>query len=266
MEYFEFLKDVTKEAGEIIRKGYYGEVNVREKSLQDYVTEIDLDVEKKIIEKIKEKFPDHNILAEESGNEKIDSDFEWVIDPLDGTTNFIHKIPMSAISIGLEKVGLTIVGAVYNPITDELFYAEKGKGAYLNGKKLKIESKETHMNEVHGAHGTKFHREIEDWFLAWCYPDPKRNEKSVKKVWEVFYPKCLRVTKLGSAALELAYVAANRVDAYLSIGLKRWDYSAGQLIVEEAGGVFLREKLLGDDLFIAASEENARKIKNEIIN
>ena len=248
-EYSDFLGNLVKEAGKIIKKGYFGEIEVSEKSKQDYVTQIDLEVEKFLKEKIKEKFPSHSILAEESGETEKSSEYKWIIDPLDGTTNFIHRIPMCAISIGLEYKKEIIAGIVYNPITEELFYAEKGKGALGNGRELKIKSKE----------------KIEDWFLGWCYPDSMRNNKSVRKIFDEFYPKCLRVTKLGSAAIELVYTACNRIDGYVSIGLKKWDYTAGELIVNEAGGVLLKEKLFEDDLFIASSKENAQKIKERLL-
>ncbi|MDD5022699.1 MAG: inositol monophosphatase family protein [Candidatus ainarchaeum sp.] len=247
-EYYKFIDNLVKNAGKIIKKGYYGKFEIKEKNKQDYVTGIDLETEKFIKREIGKKFPEHNILAEESGEGNNNSEYLWIIGPLDGTTNFIHKIPIFAISIALEYKKEIITGVIYNPITDELFYAEKGKGAYLNGKGLKI----------------KNNKKIENWFLAWCYPDSKRNEKPVKKIWELFYPECLRVTKLGSAAIELAYVADNRVDGYLSIGLKKWDYSAGELIVQEAGGVLLKEQFLGEKLFIASSKENAQKIKELI--
>ncbi len=250
LKYYSFLKKLTFDAGKIIERGYFGKIEYSEKNPQDYVTQFDFQTEKFLKEKIAEKFPYHDILAEESGQENISSKYQWIIDPIDGTTNFIHKIPLCAISIALEYKKTPIAGAIYNPITKELFYAEKGKGAYLNGKKIHIKSD----------------KKMENWFLAWCYPDSMRNEKNVKKIFRLFYPKCLRVTKLGSAAIELAYVSSGRIDGYISIGLKKWDYAAGELIVSEAGGILLKEKLGKDTLFIASSKENAKKILRMIKN
>ncbi len=251
-EYFEFLEKITKEAGKIVRKGYFGEVESREKNPQDFVTEFDLEVEKFLKEKIKEKFPTHSILAEESGENKENSEYKWIIDPIDGTTNFIHKIPMCAISIALEFEGEVIAGVVYNPITDELFYAEKGKEAVLKtGGKMKILK-------------VKSNPKIEEWFLGWCFPDSKRNSEVVRHIFNALYPKCLRVSKLGSAAIELVYIASNRIDAYVSIGLKQWDYAAGKLIVEETGGFVSKEEFRGENLIIAASKENVERIRKEI--
>ncbi len=253
MQYMKFLEELTKEAGKIVRKGYFGEVESREKNPQDFVTEFDLEVEKFLKEKIREKFPTHSILAEESGERKESSEYRWVIDPIDGTTNFIHKIPLSAISIALEHKGETIAGAVYNPITDELFYAEKGRGAVLETENRKLKTLNVKSNS-----------KIEEWFLGWCFPDSKRNSEVVKHIFNALYPKCLRTAKLGSAAIELVYVASNRIDAYVSIGLKQWDYAAGKLIVEEAGGFVSKKEFKGENLIIAASKENVERIRKEI--
>lgn len=245
MKYYSFLKTLAKNAGKIIEAGYFGEINFKEKSTQDYITQFDIRVEKFIKKQLSKKYPTHNILAEESGSsDDKKSDYLWIIDPIDGTTNFIHKIPMCAISIALEYKKKLIAGLVYNPITKEFFYAEKNSGAYLNGKKLRIGNSP----------------KIKDWFLAWCYPDSMRNEKGIKRIFDLFYPKCLRITKLGSAAIELAYVASGRVDGYISTGLKKWDYAAGELIVKEAGGVLLKERIGKGNLFIASSKKNAKII------
>lgn len=250
MKYYSFLKKLCTTAGKIIETGYFGKINFIEKNVQDYVTKFDLKTEKFIKKEIRKKYPTHNILAEESGKTNTSSNYQWIIDPIDGTTNFIHKIPICAISIALEYKNELIAGAIYNPITKEFFYAEKGKGAYLNGKKISIKS----------------NKKIENWFLAWCYPDSMKNEKNVRNIFDLFYPKCLRVTKLGSAAIELAYVSSGRVDGYISIGLKKWDYAAGELIVKEAGGILLKEKIGKDNLFISSSIENSKLILKMIKN
>jgi len=250
LEYYEFLKNICSNAGEIIKKGFHSKINVKEKGVKDFVTNIDLAVEKKLIEEIKKEFPKHNILSEEAGLFDNSSDYKWIIDPLDGTTNFIHKIPIFAISIGLEYKNKSLAGIVYSPITDEIFYAEKEKGAYLNGNKLKIDTK----------------KNVEDWFLAYCFHDSKKNSDAVKKIKNTFYKKCLRLTKFGSAAMELCYTASNRVDGYVAVGLKDWDFSAGKLIVEESGGIVKISKSGEDKLIIAGSIENTDKIEQMLIN
>lgn len=203
MEYFH------KDNLEVERKGY-----------NDIATEADKAAEKSIIESLTAKYPDHSILAEESGSHMHDSDYWWIIDPLDGTTNFKHKLPIFSVSIALVIKNEVQVGVVYNPYIDELFVAEKGKGAYLNGKQIHVTDAE----------------EKEFSLLATGFaPDKKLVEENLV-VFDQLIKEGYLLRRLGSAAIDLAYVACGRFDAFWEFSLKPWDVAAGSLIVEEAGG------------------------------
>lgn len=215
----------ARKAGEILIENY-GKLTQRQivsKGLSDYVTEIDHLCEKEVIGIIHKKFPDHAILAEESGQGKEKSECRWIIDPLDGTTNYIHGFPFFSVSIGLEVRGQRQIGIVYDPLHDELFHAEKGKGAFLNGKKISV-SRRTDPREALIATGFPF-----------------RIHKRLDEYLPTFRAILLEVAGLrraGSAALDLAYTACGRVDGFWEMGLSPWDICAGALLVEEAGGIF----------------------------
>ncbi|MBN2478436.1 inositol monophosphatase [Candidatus Micrarchaeota archaeon] len=246
-----FLKDaeeMARKAGEIINKGYYTMENETEVKLpKDFVTKIDKESEKIIRKMIKEKYPEHGIIGEEYGKEGEEKEYVWIIDPLDGTTNFIHRIPMFAVSIALKKNRETILGIVYNPVTNEMFYAEKEKGAFLNGKKIKPSEEE-----------------LENWFMGWCFPDSTRGQKVENAVYSIFFPRTLRLTKLGTAALELCYSACGRIDSYIGIGLKEWDYSAGEFIVREAGGKVIKKTIHERNVIISGPKNNVELIDKEV--
>lgn len=217
--------DAAKKAGAILMDnfGKLTQGQIASKGMSDFVTEIDKLCEKEVIQTIKKKFPEHAILAEESGHERQKSDYRWVIDPLDGTTNYIHGFPMFCVSIGLEYKGKRKVGVVFNPMHKEFFHAEKGGGAFLNGKKIAV-SKRTDPRECLIATGFPF-----------------RIHERLDRYIPTFRAILLEVAGLrraGSAALDLAYTACGRFDGFWEMGLSRWDYCAGALLVEEARGFF----------------------------
>jgi myo-inositol-1(or 4)-monophosphatase len=195
--------------------------NVREKMACDFVTEVDHLSERAIIQVIRSRFPDHGILAEESGMADAGSDFCWVIDPLDGTKNYIHKIPQFSVSIALRQSEDTIVGAVYDPGRDELFTAERNRGAFLNGDEILVSP----------AH------DLSDCLVATAFPFKSKDSQS--EYYCAFSNLFRRISdfrRTGSAALDLAYVACGRLDGYWELGLKPWDTAAGALLVREAEG------------------------------
>jgi len=195
---------------------------IRQKSVADYISYVDETSEKKIIEIIHSDFPDHGILAEESGSDKQQNDYRWIIDPLDGTTNYLHSIPVFAVSIALEFKGEIICGVIYNPVANELFWAEKGGGSFLNNEPIRVS----------GTQG------LSDSFIATGFPFKiKHLLKKYLKVFEAVFRESVGARRLGAAAIDLAYVACGRFDGFWEIGLNPWDIAAGIIIIEEAGGL-----------------------------
>jgi myo-inositol-1(or 4)-monophosphatase len=185
------------------------------------VTEIDKNAESLIIERLRRSFPDHDFLAEESGDHRGSSDFRWVIDPLDGTVNFTHGLPIFCVSIGLEHKGSVVLGVVYDPNLQELYTAERGKGAYLNGEPIRV---------------SKTDRLIESLIVTGFPYDIKNNPDHAVEHFTNFLSEAQAVRRLGSAALDLCYVAAGRFDGFWEVKLNAWDMAAGVLLVQEAGG------------------------------
>jgi len=185
------------------------------------VTEIDKKSEQLIINKIKQHFPHHDFLGEEYGSADVKSEYKWIIDPLDGTVNYTHALPIYCVSIGLEYKGEIILGAVYDPSRDELFSAEKGKGAWLNKKRIGV---------------TKTIKLIESLVVTgFAYDVNDRPEPSVTH-FKNFLAEAQAIRRLGSAALDLCYVAAGRFEGFWEGVIRPWDMAAGVLIVSEAGG------------------------------
>jgi myo-inositol-1(or 4)-monophosphatase len=184
------------------------------------VTEADRASEKLVVERLRSHFPSHGIVAEEGGGHESVSDFRWFVDPLDGTTNFAHKYPCFAVSIALAQNGTVIAGVVYNPIYDELFAAARGEGATLNGKKISVSKIET----------------ISTSLLCTGFPVHKRRANPNIHYYYDFTLRSHGVRRDGSAALDLACVAAGRFDGFWEFGLKPWDTAAGVLLLQEAGG------------------------------
>ncbi|GAA0767284.1 inositol monophosphatase [Ideonella azotifigens] len=199
-------------------------LKVNTKSPNDFVTEVDQNAEAAIIETLLTAYPGHGILAEESGREhgSKHSDFVWIIDPLDGTTNFIHGFPVYCVSIALSFRGKVEQAVVYDPTRNDLFMASRGRGAYLNDKRLRV-SKRTRLSD--SLIGTGFPFRKGDNFQRYM------------KMFETVMPECAGLRRPGAAALDLCYVAAGYLDGFFETGLSPWDIAAGSLIITEAGGL-----------------------------
>lgn len=189
--------------------------------INNLVTEADHASEKAILNVIKKEFPNHYILSEEAGEIIQDSNYKWIVDPIDGTVNFAHGIPICCVSIAIEHEGEIIMAAVYNPNLNELFFAEKGRGSSLNGSKISVSEK---INVMNACLVTGF---------PYTYLDMPNGPL---QVFERFIRKGIPVRRLGSAAIDLCWVAAGRFDGFYEHKLEAWDSAAGYLIVEEAGG------------------------------
>ncbi len=215
--------EAAKEAGKFLKYsvGRVKNIEVKQGEERNLVSEIDKGAEKKIISIIKRKYPNHAILAEESGANDSRSDYKWVIDPLDGTTNFLHGLPIFSVTIGIEFKGEIIAGVTYDPNLDELFTAEKGSGAYLNGRRLKV---------------TTTSRLIDSLLVTGFPYDIAQNPENAIGHFVNFVVEGQGLRRLGSAAIDLAYVAAGRFDGFWEVTLNPWDMAAGVLFVREAGG------------------------------
>lgn len=236
------LEKLALEAGAILRDGYDKEHTVHYKGTIDLVTEADHASEAFLLGEIKSKFPGGHILAEESGSIQGSNEDIWYIDPLDGTVNYAHHIPIFCVSIGFSTNGQMTLGVVYDPMRDELFAAERGKGAFLNGKRI----------QVSGV------TELEKSLLVTGFPyDTWDTELDNFKYFERLAKKTQGVRRLGSAALDACYVAAGRFDGFWEFKLKPWDVAAGGLIAQEAGAKVTaidgREDYLSAPLSILAS-------------
>jgi len=196
-------------------------ITSNKEGINNLVTEADHASEKVIMDLIKTSFPEHHILSEEIGEIIQDSNYKWIIDPIDGTVNFAHGIPICCVSIGIEQDGKMIMGAVYNPFMNELYFAEKGQGATLNEKKIRVSKKEKLIN---ACMVTGF---------PYTYLDMPNGPL---QVFERFIRQGIPVRRLGSAAIDLCWVAAGRFDGFYEHKLQAWDSAAGFIIVEEAGG------------------------------
>ena len=215
----ELLLKASKDAGKLLMR-HYGRIKyVREKRQKSYFTNVDIESEKLIISAIRKKFPKHNIISEETGKIDNGSDYTWYIDPVDGTHNYIHTLPMFGVSIALAHKGQVILGIINLPYFNETYFAEKGKGAFLNGKRMKVSRQKDAKRAF----------VVTDLALRY-HPDEKiKALRSLKgKVYDI------RV--LGCAVYAHTLVAKGAVDAYFTLHTHSWDVAAGALIVEEAGG------------------------------
>ncbi|QKF76652.1 inositol monophosphatase family protein [Arcobacter defluvii] len=248
------LIKIIKKAGKILKKGYYSNKDVTFKAKKDLVTKYDVAVENYLKEKFTKKFKEFNIIAEESDNTNIEFNNSIIIDPIDGTTNFVNGVPHTAISVGVYKDKKPYLAIVYNPILDELYEAKIGKGAYLNGKQLKV-SDETELQKA---------------LLATGFPYTSGSNEDdlndvVKKIKDIL-PLCQDLRRLGSASIDLCLVARGTFEGYYEMNLKPWDVSAGVLILSEAGGKITNingeEYNLFEDKYIVATNG---KIHDELI-
>ena len=212
----------VKESGGIQKEWLKKEKGVELKGEINLVTEVDTICEARIIEIIKKAFPEHNILTEETPMPEGSSPYRWIIDPLDGTTNYVHGYPCFCTSIALEQEGKIVIGAIYDPLLDELFTAQQSKGAFLNGERVSVSTTER----------------LTDALICTGFPYDLR-ESPVNNVdhFNNFIMEARAVRRDGSAALDLCYVAAGRFDGFWELKLNPWDVAAGKLLVEEAGGV-----------------------------
>lgn len=216
--------EIVLRAGDIQLAGQVAGFRVDKKGTIDLVTEIDLECERMCRRVLGERFPDHDILAEEFGGAtagETRSRYRWIFDPLDGTTNFAHGLPIYCASLGLEVDGRREVAAIYDPSRRELFTAERGEGAYLNGRRIRPSPTDTLLDSL----------------LVTGFPyDMHKRDSEIVDLFGEFMGKARAVRRLGSAALDLCYVAAGRFEAFWEQHLKPWDVAGGALIVEEAGG------------------------------
>jgi len=197
-------------------------LTVQSKSPNDFVTEVDRAAEKAIIEVLRDAFPGHGILAEESGESGPESEFNWIIDPLDGTTNFIHGFPQYAVSIAQTKNGVLEHAVVYDPNTNEMFTASRGSGAFLNDRRIRV-SRRTRLNDSLIGTGFPF-RQFD-------------NVDAYLGMFKELTQKTAGIRRPGAASLDLAYVASGRLDGFWEMGLSPWDMAAGVLLIQEAGGL-----------------------------
>jgi len=214
----------ARRAGAIINRASQdiGTLTVKSKNFNDFVSEVDIAAERAIIDTLKEVYPDHGFLGEESGSTTHQSDFIWIIDPLDGTTNFLHNFPQYCVSIALQHKGEITQAVIYEPNRNDLYTATKGRGAFLNDKRIRV-SKCDKLKESLIGTGFPF-RDFKhlDTYLA---------------MFKSMLQKTTGIRRPGSAALDLAYVANGSLDAFWEIGLSPWDIAAGALLVQEAGGI-----------------------------
>ncbi len=213
----------ARQAGSVIMRSFsrLDSLTVIEKQSNDYVSEVDRNAEQAIIDTIRKAYPGHAILAEESGAQGKD-DFQWIIDPLDGTTNYLHGFPQFAVSIALLHRGHLESGVVYDPLRDEMFTADRGAGALLNDRRIRV-------NDVKGLHGALLGTGIP-------FRDQRYMDEYLGMMKDLAKPAA-GIRRPGSAALDFAYVACGRLDGFWELGLSVWDFAAGALLVQEAGGV-----------------------------
>jgi len=220
---------IAIEAGHLVREFYENGVVTEYKGEADLVTEADRASERLIVERLHSRFPSHGVFGEEGSRGQLDSEYRWYIDPVDGTTNFAHGYPVFCVSMGLEhrpsgllpdEDGVVVAGVIYDPTRDELFVAEKGRGAYLNGHRIHVSRTAT----------------VGESLLATGFPSRKRHQNPNIHFYQEITLRSHGVRRAGSAALDLAYTACGRFDGYWEFNLNPWDTAAGFLMVTEAGG------------------------------
>ena len=214
----------AREAGKIILRNTdkLDRLKIEVKAQNDFVSQVDLKAEEVILETLQKAYPDHGIIAEESGKQNEGSEYQWIIDPLDGTTNFLHGFPQYAVSIGLQYKGRMEIAVIYDPVKNELFTAARGDGAQLNGRRLRVSPQKGLKGALLGT--------------GFPFKQPQHLDTYLE-TFKAVHPEAAGIRRAGSAALDLAYVAAGRLDGFWEIGLNSWDMAAGVLLVREAGGI-----------------------------
>lgn len=217
-----FALQTAREAGKILLDKFGKKITVSKKGEINLVTEADLASEKYIIEQIKSYFPKHSILAEESGTAVVDGEnkWKWIIDPLDGTTNFAHGYPCFCVTIALEYMGNIVIGVTFDPTRDEMFSAEHNNGAFLNHKQIHVSGTENLANAL----------------ICTGFPYDVAERENFARHFTDFVTTARGIRRDGSAAIDMAYVACGRFDGFWEEGLNAWDVAAGKLLIEEAGG------------------------------
>lgn len=250
--YFEAAHDMAKRAGDILMK-YFRTNGLESETKQnafDVVTKADKESDKFIKDYITSRFPEHGIITEESGAEHYDREWLWVIDPLDGTSNFNNGLPVFSVSIALKHHGETVIGIVYAPYLNELFHAVKGEGAFLNGKSIRCANKTT-LETAMVATGMPYDRAV----------NPDNNLEEIERV----VCKVRGTRRFGSAAVDLSYTAAGFLDAYWELNLNEWDVAAGVLIAEEAGAIVESIRKDRNYSIMASSPSLIDKFRNLLI-
>jgi len=244
------MKDLAKKAGEIQMKGLGRRHKIEYKGEIDLVTEVDKECEALIVGNLEKAFPGYDIIAEEGSGERSKSAYRWLIDPLDGTVNYAHDFPFFCVSIALEKDGKLIAGVVYDPNRDEMFEAEKGKGAFCNGKKIQVSD----------------HAPLRKAMLAtgFAYSVHEDEQKNNIDHFANFVTTARAVRRPGSAAIDMAWVGCGRLDGFWEIYLKPWDMAAGVVIIEEAGGIVTAFDGSDYDLYGTEILASNGKVHNEM--
>lgn len=216
-----FILDICTQAGEILKNGYGKEHHIEYKGPIDLVTEIDKQADALLVERILSRFPGHSIIAEESGVTSGSQQHSWYIDPVDGTSNYAHGLPIFCVSVAYAYEGQMRLGCAYDPLREEYFYAEKGQGAFLNKSPIRVSQTRTLLDSI----------------LVTGFPhDPEGMQENVRHFVNLMR-QAHSIRRLGSAVLDQVYVAAGRMDGYWGTDVSAWDIAAGTLIIEEAGGV-----------------------------
>jgi myo-inositol-1(or 4)-monophosphatase len=218
--YLDTAVDIAREAGALLARYFERRVAFELKGEFDLVTEADRASERLVVERLRSHFPTHGIVAEEGGGNEGTSDYRWYVDPLDGTTNFAHGFPVFNVTLGLERDGEMIAGVIFDPVRQEIFTTEQGGGAYLNHHRIRVTSC----------------ARIEDSLVATGFPSRKRHLNVNVHFYHQMAMLTHGVRRAGSAAIDLAYVACGRLDAFWEFGLNPWDMAAGVLLIAEAGG------------------------------
>jgi myo-inositol-1(or 4)-monophosphatase len=216
----EIALSAARRAGEVLRAGFGTEHSITYKGEVDLVTEIDEQAERVIREELLGTFPSYGMLAEEGGELAGDDDARWIVDPLDGTTNYAHRLPIFCVSIALERDGEVVLGVVHDPMYEETFVAEQGRGATLNGEPIKVSDTDELIRAL----------------IATGFPYDRAEMPEALELFGRFAATTQGMRRLGSAALDLCYVAAGRIDGYYERGIWLWDLAAGSVILQEAGG------------------------------
>lgn len=228
----------AKKAGAVHKKYFNTKLKKIAKSASfDLLTIADIEAEKAVVATVKKAFPGHNILAEENKYKKTDSPYTWIIDPLDGTNNFVCGMPIFCVSIALAKDGTVLVGVIYDAMRDELFCAQKNKGAYRNGKKIRV------------SHTAALQQSL--LITGFYYDRGEKMRKNLGYMYSFLRKGILGVRRFGAAALDLCHVACGRATGYWEFELNPWDFAAGMLLVEEAGGKITDKK--GNKLYLKPS-------------